>query len=130
MFQYAPFQASEDLTIISTNFGVQGNAHSEYLGPLSEQGAIGMLLMVALVVITTMITLRAYPRMPKGRDKALLMAVYLGSVTYYLHGALNNFLDTDKASVPFWAFTALIVLLDLKYPAQPKLQASTAISSR
>ena len=130
MFQYAPFQASEDLTIISTNFGVQGNAHSEYLGPLSEQGAIGMLLMVALVVITTMITLRAYARMPKGRDKALLMAVYLGSVTYYLHGALNNFLDTDKASVPFWAFTALIVLLDLKYPAQPKLQASTAISSR
>ncbi len=34
MFQYAPFQASEDRTIISTNFGVQGNAHSEYFGPL------------------------------------------------------------------------------------------------
>lgn len=130
MFQYAPFQASEDLTIISTNFGVQGNAHSEYLGPLSEQGAIGLALMAALVVITTIITLRLYDRMPKGRDRALLMAVYLGLVTYYLHGALNNFLDTDKASVPFWAFTALIVLLDLKYPAQPKLQASTAISSR
>ncbi len=30
---------------ISTNFGVQGNAHSEYLGPLSEQGVLGFLLM-------------------------------------------------------------------------------------
>jgi len=37
-------------------------------------------------------------------------------VTYYLHGALNNFLDLDKASVPFWAFTTMIVLFDLKYP--------------
>ena len=48
MFQYAPFQAAEDRTIISTNFGVQGNAHSEYFGPLSEQGVLGMLLMLAL----------------------------------------------------------------------------------
>ncbi|MDQ3100549.1 MAG: O-antigen ligase family protein, partial [Bacteroidota bacterium] len=130
MFQYAPFQASEDLTIISTNFGVQGNAHSEYLGPMSEQGVLGMLLMFALVLVTTMITLRLYTRMEKGRDRSLLIAVYLGLVTYYLHGALNNFLDTDKASVPFWAFTALIVLLDLKYPPQPKVQVNTAISSR
>ena len=52
MFQYAPFQASEDRTIISTNFGAGGNAHSEYLGPLAEQGVVGMLLMVALVAIT------------------------------------------------------------------------------
>jgi len=26
---------------------------------------------------------------------------------------MNNFLDTDKASVPFWGFTAMIVALDL-----------------
>ena len=48
------------------------------------------------------------------------MALILGLVTYYLHGGLNNFLDTDKASVPFWAFTAMIVLLDLKYPRATK----------
>jgi len=38
VFQYAPFQFSYDRTIISTNFGDLGNAHSEYLGPLSESG--------------------------------------------------------------------------------------------
>jgi len=37
-FQYAPFQHSSQLTIISTNAGDLGNAHSEYIGPLAEQG--------------------------------------------------------------------------------------------
>src|SRR5690606_31199117 len=115
MFQYAPFQASEDRTIISTNFGVQGNAHSEYLGPLSEQGIFGMTLMLALVLVTTVRAFRLYRRMPPGTDRAIMTAAFLGLVTYYLHGALNNFLDTDKASVPFWAFTAMIVLFDVKY---------------
>jgi hypothetical protein len=26
---------------------------------------------------------------------------------------LNNFLDTDKLSAPFWGFTAMIVAIDL-----------------
>ncbi|MBX2973537.1 MAG: O-antigen ligase family protein, partial [Flavobacteriales bacterium] len=117
MFQYAPFQAAADRTIISTNFGVGGNAHSEYLGPLSEQGLPGMLLMLALVAMTLLRAMALYRRMPPGADRRLVVAAILGLVTYYLHGALNNFLDLDKASVPFWAFTALIVLMDLKYPA-------------
>ncbi|MBK8499490.1 MAG: O-antigen ligase family protein [Flavobacteriales bacterium] len=115
MFQYAPFQASEDRTIVSTNFGVQGNAHSEYLGPLSEQGVFGMLLMAALVVVTTARALRLYQRMPAGADRRIMTGAFLGLATYFIHGALNNFLDTDKASVPFWAFTAMVVLFDLKY---------------
>ncbi|HOZ41351.1 MAG: O-antigen ligase family protein [Flavobacteriales bacterium] len=116
MFQYAPFQASEDRTIISTNFGEGGNAHSEYLGPLSEQGLPGLGLMLALVLVTLVKGMRLFARMPSGVDRRLMMAALLGLVTYYLHGALNNFLDTDKASVPFWAFTLIIVLFDLKYP--------------
>lgn len=117
MFQYAPFQAAEDRTIISTNFGAGGNAHSEYLGPLAEQGLPGMLLMLALVFFTLHHVLALYKRMPAGADRRLLLTTSLGLVTYYLHGALNNFLDLDKASVPFWAFTVLVVLMDVRYPA-------------
>ncbi|HNR55360.1 MAG TPA: O-antigen ligase family protein [Flavobacteriales bacterium] len=116
MFQYAPFQASEDRTIISTNFAAGGNAHSEYLGPLSEQGVPGMLLMVMLVGVTLYHAIKLYARMPAGGDRRLVMTTTLGLVTYYLHGVLNNFLDLDKASVPFWAFTVLIVLIDIRYP--------------
>jgi O-antigen ligase len=119
MFQYAPFQASEDRTIISTNFGEGGNAHSEYLGPLSEQGLPGLGLMIALVLVSLVVGIRLHRRMPPGHDRQLVMVVLLGLVTYYLHGALNNFLDTDKAAVPFWAFTLILVLFDLKHPVKP-----------
>ncbi len=128
MFQYAPFQASEDRTIISTNFGVQGNAHSEYLGPLSEQGVIGMGLVLALVIMTVVRAMRLFQRMPAGPDRRLLSGAFLGLVTYYIHGALNNFLDTDKASVPFWAFTTMIVLFDIKY-AEPSAEAPAPLAT-
>ncbi len=117
MFQYAPFQAAKDRTIISTNFATGGNAHSEYLGPLSEQGLPGFLIMVALVATTLLMGIRLYHRIPPGADRTLLMALLLGLFTYYVHGVLNNYLDLDKASVPVWAFTAMLVMLDLKYPA-------------
>jgi len=130
MFQYAPFQASSDRTIISTNFGSQGNAHSEYLGPLSEQGVPGLLLMLGLVATVSVTALRLYARMPAGNDRTMLAVVFMGLVTYYLHGALNNFLDVDKISVPFWAFTAIVVLFDLKYPgdrSRPRGDDSTMV---
>ena len=41
MFKYAPFQNSNERTSISTNAGDRGNAHSEYIGPLAEQGFFG-----------------------------------------------------------------------------------------
>lgn len=116
MFQYAPFQAAEDRTIISTNFGLNGNAHSEFLGPLSEQGLPGMLIVVVLVGVTSVTAVRLWSRMPAGTDRKMVVASFLGLVTYYIHGTLNNFLDLDKASVPFWGFTAMIVVLDIKYP--------------
>jgi hypothetical protein len=30
-------------------------------------------------------------------------------MTYFIHGALNNFLDADKVAVPFWLFLAYLV---------------------
>ena len=49
-FVYAPYQDASDLTIISTNFG-DGNAHSEYLGPLSEQGLLGFAILPCLCLL-------------------------------------------------------------------------------
>lgn len=112
-FVYAPFQRSSDLTIISTNNADGGNAHSEYLGPLSEQGLPGMLLVLALLVVVTRTAFRlAYSR--RNRDlKLIIYSAWLGLVTYFVHGVLNNYLDTDKASAPFWGFIALLVAIDL-----------------
>jgi putative inorganic carbon (HCO3(-)) transporter len=112
-FVYAPFQRAKDKTIISTNQGDGGNAHSEYLGPLAEQGALGLAMVVALIYGISQLAFRLFYTL-KNRDLKILTAgAYLGLVTYFVHGALNNFLDSDKASVPFWGFTAMLVAIDL-----------------
>lgn len=113
---YGPYQQSRNLTIISTAAGNRGNAHSEYLGPLAEQGLIGMLLIFLLVGLIIYYGITVYNRMPNGEIRVLLLVSVLGIITYFAHGFLNNYLDTDKATVPVWGLTALIVMLDLKYP--------------
>jgi hypothetical protein len=45
--------------------------------------------------------------------RSIVLCLLLGFITYITHGALNNFLDTDKASVPFWGFVAMIVAIDV-----------------
>lgn len=117
-FVYAPFQRSSDRTIISTNRGDGGNAHSEYLGPLSEQGVPGMLLVIALIAVVTHTAFQLFYRMTVREDKIIVASVYLGLVTYFIHGVLNNYLDTDKASIPFWGFIAVLTAMDLRDRSQ------------
>ena len=114
-FVYAPFQRSYEMTIISTNFGDVGNAHSEYLGPLSEQGLPGLLTLLTVIGITFFTASRIifHPDAP-GKVKQMAMMLLLGLCTYWIHGFLNNFLDTDKLSVPFWGFTAALVALEIQ----------------
>jgi O-antigen ligase len=112
-FVYAPFQRAKDRTIISTNQGTGGNAHSEYLGPLSEQGAPGALLVLALLYGISHLSFRLFYDLDSLNLKTMVAAAYLGLMTYFIHGVLNNYLDTDKASVPFWGFIAMLVAIDL-----------------
>jgi len=110
-FVYSPFQSSQEKTIISTNLGDKGNAHSEYLGPLSEMGFLGMLLVIVLIIVVIITGLRVY-KLGDKKVKFLSLMSLLGLITYFAHGFLNNFLDTDKLSVPFWGFIAIIVALE------------------
>lgn len=118
-FQYAPYQISSEKTIISTDFGNRGNAHSEYLGPLSESGVAGMLGFILIIITVTVTALRVYSHAPSRTLKIISLVMLLSLITYWTHGILNDFLDTDKASVLFWGFTAVIVSLDLKYRGNP-----------
>lgn len=115
MFQYAPFQISSEKTIISTRKGDMGNAHSEYFGPLCEQGFLGTLFFLIVVISTAITGFRIIKKTKHSEFKILGTSVLVGLFTYYFHALVNNFLDTDKASAPFWGFTALIVAIDLYY---------------
>jgi O-antigen ligase len=114
-FLYAPFQKSSLKTIISTNFGDKGNAHSEYLGPLCEQGLLGLLIVMALVFYVMNLGYNLVYTVKDKSLKILTISILMGISTYFVHGFLNNFLDTDKASVPFWGFLAMLVCIDLYY---------------
>jgi O-antigen ligase len=123
MFKYAPYQLNRDRTIISTNSGDGGNAHSEYLGPLAESGAFGLLTFLLIIGVVIYTAVHTYTRLTDTRLKSIVLAALVGLVTYYVHGLLNNFLDTDKLSVPFWGFTAMIVAIDI-YSRREKSELS------
>ena len=112
-FLYGSYQKSYQLSTISTNAGDLGNAHSEYIGPLTEQGVPGALLVAALFLATFVTGVRVYRTAKDPTVGRMALAFTLSLLTYYVHGVFNNFLDTDKLSVPFWAFTAAVVALDV-----------------
>ena len=125
-FVYAPFQQAKDRTIISTNNGDGGNAHSEYLGPLAEEGVLGMLLFISIFVYTLILGFKLFYAAVEREHRAIIASAFLGLITYFVHGTLNNYLDTDKASVPFWGFIGILVAMDLFHLKKEK----TTISSK
>lgn len=124
-FVYAPFQRSKDRTIISTNAGDMGNAHSEYIGPLSESGVLGMITFLAIMIAAFYTAARVYKKSNSQLSKFYAIIIMLGLITYFTHGLLNNFLDTDKASVPFWGFIGTLVALDLFHRKKSDEEIST-----
>jgi O-antigen ligase len=114
--EYARFQRPENLTIISTNFGDGGNAHSEFLGPMAEMGFLGLIAMLLIVSAIFYKGIHLYLQWPdKEKEmKTLILAMILSLTTYFVHAFLNNFLDTDKAAVPIWGFCAAFIALEMK----------------
>lgn len=123
-FCYAPYQDYRFHTIISTDFGDGGNAHSEFIGPTAETGFVGLATVLAMMILVIYYGLATYKRSSDKTIRRLSLVATLSLITYYIHGTMNNFLDTDKLSLPFWGLFALIVVLDCqtKESGQPKIQ--------
>ena len=113
-FKYAPFQRSKEKTIISTNAGDVGGSHSEYLGPLSEQGMPGFLLVIAMMIAIFATGAHVYAKSKSKTDRMIAVMCMLAFVTYFSHGLVNSFSDIDKAAAPFWLYVATLVALDVR----------------
>ena len=114
MFKYSPFQIARERTIISTDFDDLGNAHSEYIGPLAESGIFGSLSFLAIVITVIITGFRVYRETRDYNKRVLGVTILVGLLTYMIHGVMNNFLDTDKASVLFWGFLSILVVFDIQ----------------
>jgi putative inorganic carbon (HCO3(-)) transporter len=112
-FQYAPFQRNAEKTYISTNEGDRGSAHSEYLGPLAEEGLLGGVFIMLIAIAAIYQNSKYIVHTKNKQGKILAIGIILGLTSYWVHGFLNYFLDTDKASVPFWGFIAALVAMQV-----------------
>jgi len=118
-FVYAPYQKAKEKTQISTNAGNMGSVHSEFLGPLTEMGILGLLFVILLLIYVFKIGLHFYKYCPNRDLKMLSLVSVLGLVSYFTHGVLNNFLETDKLAIPVFGFIAIIVALDIYHKKNP-----------
>jgi O-antigen ligase len=119
-FCYAPFQQSRFRTEISTDYGDGGNAHSEYLNPLAESGLFGMLTFVLILLFSVSTAYRLIYTATRPRVRILSTGILLGLITYYLHGFLNNYSETDKVAAIFWGSFAMLVAMDMYHNRQPQ----------
>ena len=112
---YPPYQIRSEMTRISSMDGDRGDAHSEYLTALSEQGFTGLLIWLCLVFGLIWAGMRAYYNAKDQPSKKLALGLLLGLTTYFVHGMVNSFLDIEKAATLFWAMAAAIVSIDCKH---------------
>lgn len=124
-FQYAPFQKASERTAISTDFGDAGNAHSEYLGALSETGWPGALIFLSITLTAVLTGIRCWYREKRGPSGYFVLALVTGLLTYAVHAVMNSFLDTDKIAALWWGFIALITATDIGKKRDPEIPGDT-----
>ncbi len=122
-FTYAPYQEPDFKTYISTTFGDQGHAHSEYLNLLSESGWIGLItFLIALYILFHVGMQLVYSNNLHIRYKFFVASVLIGMITYLTHGLLNSYSEQDKIAVFFWGSFAIVTAIDLYH--KPKQQGN------
>lgn len=119
-FQYFPYQRDADMTYISvtdpfnTVVGRGGSAHSEYLLLLSESGFLGLAawfgLQIALLITFFSIWRGNLPE----TEKNMALFIYLGVLTYSIHSAFNNYLNTVQFGVSWWLLVGALLFLRIK----------------
>lgn len=79
-------------------------------------GLIGLLTVLGIIVAIFYKAIRLYYAWPLNdkESRILILSIVLSLTTYFVHGILNNFLDTDKAAVPIWGMVAIIIAMEMR----------------
>ncbi|MCU0359184.1 MAG: O-antigen ligase family protein [Bacteroidia bacterium] len=113
-FFYGQFQVSSDLNYHSTYAGNKGHAHSEYLNYLSETGLPGLLIFIMIMVFVGKTAANLIRKSYADKSTShLVMVLYMGLITFYIHSFFNGFIESDKMAMPVFASIAAIVAIDL-----------------
>lgn len=111
-FEYNKFQTLEHKTYISTNSGDKGNAHSEYLTFLSENGIFGAIIFLLTVFGAIYFGMKNHYTVEDPILKIINLGVLLGLVTYFFHGIFNSFMDQSKMAFLYYTGLGTIVWIN------------------
>lgn len=109
---YATYQNVFETTPDSSFSGARGDAHSEYLSALAEQGVPGLALLLALLAAPVAAAVRAARVAAGAEARVLATALGAGLVAFAAMNVANSFLDLDKVAPVFWLLAAGSVALD------------------
>jgi len=112
--EYGVYQRDRDRTVWSTDRGDLGDAHSDYLGRLAEEGAVGLALHVLLVgvMLWTGFRVAAWCRESEVRRSA---EAWTGAVAgLAAAGAFVCLSDLPGTGLALWVAAAVLVRLDLE----------------
>lgn len=109
---YGPYQNVFETTRDSSFRGDRGDAHSEYLSALAEQGVPGLALLLALLTAPVAASVRAARSAAAPEPRALAAALGAALVAFAAMNVANSFLDLDKVAPAFWLLAAASVALD------------------
>lgn len=112
-FTYAVYQDPDFQTEITTQFGDQGHAHSEYLNPLSESGWPGLITWLVVLYFVFQTGFRVIYQANDSSVRWMAMAVLLALVTYLSHGFVNAYSEQDKIAVLLWGGFAMLTAMDM-----------------
>ena len=65
-------------------------------------------MLIAILFISTGLY---YIKCDNSYYKNLTLMIILALTTYFSHGVLNNYLDTDKAAIPVWGLISIFITI-------------------
>lgn len=122
-FEYNKYQTVVNKTYISTNAGDRGNAHSEYLTYLSENGIFGAIIFLLTVFGAIYYGMQNNELISDPMLKIINLGVLLGLITYFFHGVFNSFIDQSKMSFLYYTALSTIVIINLTLRKNNSLNA-------
>lgn len=99
--EYKKFADYAFRTYVSDN-PEQSTTHNYFLMTFTEQGFVGGLLFLGLVVYMFIKATRLYYQIEDKQRKSMLLMALLSFTTIILHSLLNELIEVDKIGAMFW----------------------------
>lgn len=112
-FHYKKYVLRSFETYVSDNPEKSG-IHNYYLMTIVEQGIVGLLIFIGLIISIILYGERVYHSLTKKEDRNFIMAATISTVVICALLIINDLIEVDKIGPFFFLNASLIVLFDLK----------------